>query len=54
MAVKCACAKLYAPKNLNVGRCGFDMLIDLHMTYATRFQLTLTTTKLTLLFDPEP
>ena len=30
------------------------MLIDLHMTYATRFQLTLTTTKPTLLFDSEP
>ena len=32
----------------------YDMLIDLRMTYATRFQLTLTTTKPTLLFDPEP
>ena len=32
----------------------YDMLIDLCMTYATRFQLTLTTTKPTLLFDPNP
>ena len=31
-----------------------DMLIEFCMTYATHFQLTLTTTKLTLLFDPEP
>ena len=31
-----------------------DMLIDFSMTYTTHFQLTLTTTMSTLLFDPEP